>query len=303
MPTPANPQSSPSKEPTRVTIVEVAPRDGLQNDPGTYDAGAKVTFIEALAAAGAPVIEATSFVSPKAIPKLADAEEVMRRLHRRPGVRYVALVPNERGYDRALAAGVDAIALFAAATEEFSQANLRASIDEAFTRFAPVAARAKRDGIWLRGYVSVAFVCPYAGPVTTAAVRAVVERLVALDCDEIALADTIGVATSEDVHGLLDAMSGLVPPGRLALHFHDTHGRAIANVDAALEHGVAIFDSAAGGLGGCPFAPGAPGNLSTELLVSHLQRRGITTGVDVAATAAAVSDLRSSSRAPAHAPR
>lgn len=285
--------------PQRVTVVEVGPRDGLQNDPGTYDVAAKVAFIEALAAAGAPVIEATSFVSPKAIPKLADAERVMRTLRRRAGVRYVALVPNERGYERAIAAGVDSIALFASATEEFSQANLRASIDETFDRFIPVAARAKADGVWLRGYVSVAFVCPYAGPVGPEAVRRVVDRLVALDCDEIALADTIGAARPVDVHRLLGVMNGAIPRQRLALHFHDTRGLALANVDAALEQGVRIFDSAAGGLGGCPYAPGAPGNLATELLVDHLTQRGIATGVDVAALHHAMKNLRSAASAPA----
>lgn len=289
-------------KPHQVTIVEVGPRDGLQNDPETYPAAAKVAFIEALAAAGAPVIEATSFVSPKAIPKLADAEQVMSALQRRAGVRYVALVPNERGYDRARTAGVDSIALFASATEEFSQANLRASIAETFDRFAPVAARARRDGVWLRGYVSVAFVCPYAGPVAPDAVRAVAARLVALGCDEIALADTIGAAAPEAVHRLLDAMAGTVPHHRLALHFHDTRGQAIANVDAALEHGIAIFDSSAGGLGGCPFAPGAPGNLATELLVTHLEGRGIATGIVAGAVATAVTRLRASSASSASTP-
>ncbi len=298
-PTPAHqPSTASAGRPSSVTIVEVGPRDGLQNEPATYDAAAKVAFIEALADAGAPVIEATSFVSPKAIPKLADAEEVVRHLQRRDGVRYVALVPNERGYDRAVAAGVDSIALFAAATEEFSHANLRASIDETFDRFAPVAARAKVDGVWLRGYVSVAFVCPYAGPVAPAAVRAVVDRLVALDCDEIALADTIGAAAPDDVRRLLDAVASSVPADRLALHFHDTKGLALANVDAALDHGIAIFDSSAGGLGGCPFAPGAPGNLATDLLVNHLDQLGIETGIDVEAVRRAVATLRVSATVP-----
>lgn len=290
----SQPGSIPAGFPERITVVEVAPRDGLQNDAGTYDTEAKVAFIEALAAAGAPVIEATSFVSPKAIPKLADADEVMRSLRRRPGVSYVALVPNERGYERARAAGVDAVALFASATDAFSQANLQASIDETFDRFAPVAARANQDGVWLRGYVSVAFVCPYTGPVRPAAVRAVAERLLALQCDEIALADTIGAARPDDVHRLLDAVLDALPRDRLALHFHDTRGVAIGNVDAAIDHGITIFDSAAGGLGGCPYAPGAPGNLATELLVDHLAARGIATGIQPAGVRAALATLRAS---------
>ncbi len=278
--------------PRHVTIVEVGPRDGLQNDPHTYPTDAKLAFIEALAAAGAPVLEATSFVSPAAIPKLADAEEVMRRLTRRAGVRYVALVPNERGYDRAVATGVDAIALFASATEAFSQANLRASIDQTFARFEPVARRAKADWRWLRGYVSVAFACPYSGPTDPHQARDVAERLLALGCDEIALADTIGTAQPADVRRLLDTTLAAIPRDRLALHFHDTQGQALANIDTALaEYGIATFDSSAGGLGGCPYAPGAPGNIATELLVDHLTTRGITTGINPAAIRHAVADL------------
>lgn len=282
-----------TQRPQTVTIVEVGPRDGLQNDPHTYPTEAKVAFIEALTAAGAPVVETTSFVSPAAIPKLADAEAVMRDLHRQPGTRYLALVPNERGYERARAVGVDAVALFASATEAFSRANLRASIDESFARFAPVARRAQVDGVWLRGYVSVAIACPYSGPTDPRQARDVALRLHALGCDEIALADTIGAALPADITRLLETVLPSIPADRLALHLHDTRGAALANVDAALDHGITIFDSSAGGLGGCPYAPGAPGNLATEHLVAHLTARGIATCVDVAAVRRAVTALRS----------
>lgn len=278
--------------PTHVTIVEVGPRDGLQNDSRHYSTEAKVAFIGALANAGLPVVEAASFVSPAAIPQLADSDEVMRRLSRKDGVRYVALIPNERGYERAVGAGVDSIALFASATEEFSRANLRASIDDTFALFEAVAARARADRCWIRGYVSVAFTCPYAGPTEPEHVLKVARRLFDLGCDEIALADTIGVAEPDDVIALLDVVLPAIPRERLALHFHDTNGQAPVNVDAALEYGIATFDGSAGGLGGCPFAPGAPGNLATELLVEHLATRGIETGVDANAVRHAVSALR-----------
>lgn len=281
----------PDTTPGRVTIVEVGPRDGLQNDPRLFPVEARVAFIEALADAGTTVIETGSFVSPKAVPQMASSDEVMRRLSRRDGVRHIALVPNERGYERAREVGVDAIALFASATEAFSQANLRASIDESFARFAPVAQRAKADGVWLRGYVSVAFHCPYAGPTDPEQALAVAQRLLDLGCDEISIADTIGHATPAEVDRLLTLAIDTIPLDKLALHFHDTSGTALANVDAALAHGVTIFDSAAGGMGGCPYAPGAPGNLGTEALVAHLDSRGITAGVDADAVARAVGNL------------
>jgi isopropylmalate/homocitrate/citramalate synthase len=277
--------------PDRVTIVEVGPRDGLQNDPRLFPVEARVAFIEALAAAGATVIEAGAFVSPKAVPQMASSDEVLHRIERRPGVRYPALVPNEKGYDRAREAGVDAIALFASATEEFSQANIRASIDESFARFAPVVRRAKDDGVWVRGYVSVAFHCPYAGPTDPNDAVAVARRLLDLGCDEISIADTIGHAVPAEVDRLLALALDAIPLETLALHLHDTGGRALDNVDAALRHGVAIFDSAAGGMGGCPYAPGAPGNLGTEALVRHLEGRGIATGIDAGAVAHAVDTL------------
>jgi hydroxymethylglutaryl-CoA lyase len=277
---------------TGVTIVEVGPRDGLQNEPGIVPTAAKIAFIEALAAAGLPVVEATSFVSPTAVPQLADADEVMRTIRRRPGVRYPVLVPNERGFDRALAAGADAIALFTAATEAFCRANIRCSIDESFARFRPVVDRAKEHGIWVRGYVSVAFDCPYSGRVAPESAVAVASRLFALGCAEVSIADTIGTARPEDVARLLAVASEVLPATRIALHFHDTHGRAVDNVAVAYDAGITTFDSAAGGLGGCPFAPGAPGNVATEAVVAYFTGRGVETGVDREAVLAAVASLR-----------
>jgi hydroxymethylglutaryl-CoA lyase len=281
----------PDATPDQVTIVEVGPRDGLQNDPRRFSVGARIAFIEALADAGATAIETGAFVSPKAVPQMASSDEVMVRLDRRPGVRYLALVPNEKGYERARGVGVDAIALFASATEAFSQANIRASVDESFARFEPVVRRAKDDGAWVRGYVSVAFHCPYAGVTDPNEALAVAKRLLDLGCDEISIADTIGHAVPEEIDRLLDLAAGVLPWETLALHLHDTGGRALDNVDAALRHGVTIFDSAAGGMGGCPYAPGAPGNLGTEALVRHLESRGIATGIDAGAVARAVADL------------
>lgn len=278
--------------PRQVVVVEVGPRDGLQNEAQPVPTELKVAFIEQLADAGLPVIEVTSFVSPKAVPQLADAEEVMRRIARRPGTRYLALVPNERGLERALATGCDAIALFTAASEAFSQANVHASIEETFQRFRPVAERARAAGLWLRGYVSTAFHCPYLGPIAPDQVLSVAERLFALGCHEVALADTIGRATPRDVDRLLALATRAFEPSRLALHFHDTAGLALANVMIGLDYGITVFDASAGGLGGCPFAPGAPGNLATERLLALLEGLGIETGVDRTAVAAAVAALR-----------
>mgnify|MGYP001166104388 FL=1 len=266
--------------PATVTIAEVAPRDGLQNESVPVPTDLKVAFIDALSEAGFPVIECTSFVSPRAVPQLADAELVMQRIQRRPGTRYLVLVPNERGLDRALTVGCDAIALFAAATDAFSHANLRASIAETLARYAHVAAQAKRAGCWIRGYVSVAFHCPYSGPVAPEQAMRVAQELFAFGCDEIALADTIGTATPDDVARLLEAVLPSIPKERLALHLHDTYGRALDNVAVALSYGVTTFDAATGGLGGCPFAPGAPGNLATEVLLAFLEERGIVHGID-----------------------
>lgn len=277
-----------------VRIVEVGPRDGLQNESAPVPTAAKVAFVETLADAGFPVVEATSFVNPRAVPQLADAAEVMTAIRRRPGVRYLTLVPNERGLDRALAAGVDAIALFTAATEAFANANVGTTIDGTFERFAPVVARARGAGCWVRGYVSVAFGCPYAGDVPPADAVRVAERLFAIGCDEVALADTIGSATPALVSTVLDEAANPLPAERLALHFHDTAGTALENVAAGLAAGIRTFDASAGGLGGCPFAPGAPGNLATETLLDALHADGWSTGVDAAKVRAAVADLRAS---------
>jgi isopropylmalate/homocitrate/citramalate synthase len=243
--------------------------------------------VDALSRAGLPVIEVTSFVNPKAVPQLADAADVMNAIHRVPGSRYPVLIPNDRGLQRALETGVDAIALFTAATDAFAEANVGTTIDGTFDRFLPVAGTARDRGLWLRGYVSVAFGCPYSGAVHPAAVVSVAERLLALGCDEICLADTIGTANPASVKAIVGATKSSVPTDRLALHFHDTSGTALANVAEALGHGVRIFDSAAGGLGGCPFAPGAPGNLGTRQLVARLDELGLHTGVDIEEVSAA----------------
>ncbi len=278
----------------QVRIVEVGPRDGLQNEPLRVPTAIKICFIEALAAAGLPEVEATSFVNPAAVPQLADADDVLRGVQRIPGTRYSVLVPNERGLDRALAAGADAISLFASATEAFSEANLRAPIDATFTRFAPVAERVRAEGLWLRGYVSVAFGCPFSGGVEPDQPVEVARRLFDLGCDEVAFADTIGSAVPGGVTALLELASLTIPVERLALHFHDTRGTALVNVEAGLAAGVRVFDGSAGGLGGCPFAPGAPGNLATEALVEVLHLSGFSTGVDPDAVRSAVKLLRSS---------
>jgi isopropylmalate/homocitrate/citramalate synthase len=279
-----------------IEIVEVGPRDGLQNESRIVPTAAKIAFVDALTAAGLRSIEVTSFVNPAAVPQLADAGEVMRGIQRRLGVRYSALVPNERGFDRAIEAGVDAIALFTAATDAFCQANTRCSIQESFRRFAPVVERAKSAQIWIRGYVSVAFDCPYSGKVQPDAAIAVAHRLFALGCDEVSIADTIGTATPADVGALLDRAANVLPFDHTALHFHDTSGQAISNVAVALERDIRIFDASAGGLGGCPFAPGAPSNLATEGLLAYLEEQGIATGVDRAAVQEAVSALRDEMR-------
>jgi hydroxymethylglutaryl-CoA lyase len=264
-----------------VTVVEVGPRDGLQNEAVTVPSAAKVELIERLAAAGLPVVEATSFVSPRAVPQLADADAVLPAVHRRPGVRYPVLVPNLRGLERALAAGADAVAVFTAASEAFTQANINMSVAQSLLAFAPVLQRAHAEGMWTRGYISTAFGCPYQGAVEPAVVAGIAAALSGLGCDEISLGDTIGVGRPEQVPEVVGAVAASVPVERVALHLHDTGGRALENVAAGLDAGVRVFDSSAGGLGGCPFAPGAPGNLATEALVEMLEAGGYETGVDV----------------------
>jgi hydroxymethylglutaryl-CoA lyase len=263
-----------------VTVVEVGPRDGLQNEAAIVPAAAKVELIERLADAGLAVVEATSFVSPRAVPQLADADEVLPAVHRRPGVRYPVLVPNMRGLERALHAGADAVAVFTAASEAFAHANINMSVAQSLLAFAPVLQRARAEGMWTRGYVSTAFGCPYQGAVEPAVVAGIAAALSGLGCDEISLGDTIGVGLPEQVPEVVGAVTASVPVERIALHLHDTGGRALENVAAGLDAGVRVFDSSAGGLGGCPFAPGAPGNLATEALVDLLHARGHETGVD-----------------------
>ncbi len=268
--------------PARATVTEVGPRDGLQNEKEVVPADAKVAFVEALADAGLKEIEVSSFVSPKWVPQLADAEEVFRCLRPREGVVYSALVPNGKGLERALACGVRKVAVFTAATETFSRKNVNASVAETIDRFRPVAEAARSAGVPVRGYVSTAFGCPYEGPVDPAAAARVCRDLLDLGCVEVSVGDTIGVATPCRVlEGLAALEAAGVPRERTALHFHDTRGTALANVLAALQAGYSSFDSSAGGLGGCPFAPGAGGNLATEDLLYLLEGLGIATGVSL----------------------
>lgn len=277
--------------PRAVTVVEVGPRDGLQNEAGLVPVEAKVAFVDALAAAGLPVVEVTSFVSPRAIPQLADAEQVVAGIHPRDGVRYPVLVPNMRGLDRAERAGVGAIAVFTAASESFTRANIGMSIGGSLHTFGPLLARAAELGWWRRGYVSTAFGCPYEGAVDASKVVEVAEMLLGLGCDEISIGDTIGVAEPDDVRRVGTMLLDHVPVERVALHLHDTRGRALENVRAGLELGIAVYDASAGGTGGCPYAPGAPGNLATESLCELLDDLGISHGVDIDAVRAAAAGI------------
>jgi hydroxymethylglutaryl-CoA lyase len=273
--------------PDRVTIVEVGPRDGLQNEAQPIPTDDKIAFIERLAGAGLRFVEATSFVSPKRIPQLADAAEVASRLPKRPGVVYSALVPNAKGLERALEAGVPRIAVFTAASETFTQKNIGMSIAQSLEGFRDVVSAARARGVTARGYVSTCFVCPYEGEVPKERVREVAAALLALGVDEVSLGDTIGAAAPRDVERVVEHVAGAVPKRKIALHFHDTYGTALANVHAGLQLGITTFDASAGGLGGCPYAPGASGNLATEDLVYFLDRMGIACGVDLKKLAAA----------------
>lgn len=265
-----------------VRVYEVGPRDGLQSEAQPVPLEAKLRYIELLVDAGLREIEATSFVSPRAIPQLADADELMARLGRRPGVRFPVLVPNARGMERAVAAGAEGICVFTAASEPYARANINMTIAASLEAFGPVLDTAHRRGIWSRGYLSTAFGCPYQGEVGEAAVVGVAQQLFDLGVDEVAVSDTIGVAVPGDVRRVLGAlMNAGVSPKRLAMHFHDTRGTALANVTAALELGVRAFDAAAGGTGGSPYAPGAAGNLATEDLVYMLDREGLSHGVSL----------------------
>lgn len=273
--------------PRRVTVVEVGPRDGLQNEARSLSIDQRVAFCDALSAAGLPVVEVGAFVSPRWVPQMAGTEDVLLRVEKRPGVRLPVLVPNRIGFDLARKAGAREIAIFTAASETFNQRNINASIDESFSRFAEFVPEARREGLRVRGYVSTCFGCPYEGSVRASDVVEVARRLLEVGCDEISIGDTIGVAVPTEVSELVDRLTEAVPVERLAVHFHDTRGTALANVLAALQEGVTIVDSSAGGLGGCPYAPGASGNLATEDLVYMLQGMGIATGVDLAAVAEA----------------
>ena len=275
-----------------VRITEVGPRDGLQNEKGIVPVDAKVAFVDVLSEAGFPEIEVSSFVSPKWVPQLGDAAEVFARIRRRPGTVYSALVPNERGMEGALAAQVDKVAVFAAASEGFSRANTGGSIAEVLARFAPVIASARAARIPVRGYVSCVVRCPYDGPTAPASVRAVVEQLLALGVDEIDLGETLGVAEPADIARLYEEVARAVEPGLTTLHLHDSNGRALDNARAALSLGVRSFDASAGGLGGCPYAPGARGNVDTAALVTAVEAEGYTTGVDREAVARAMSSIR-----------
>jgi hydroxymethylglutaryl-CoA lyase len=275
------------KLPSRVTVVEVGPRDGLQNEATPLSIDDRVGFCNRLGAAGLPVVEVGALVSPSWVPQMAGSEEVLRRVVRRPGLRLSVLVPNRKGFDRARAAGSPEIAVFTAASETFNRRNSNATIDESFARFAGFLPEARQEGLRVRGYVSTCFGCPYEGPVPAERVAEVVRRLVESGCEEISIGDTIGVAVPTQVSDLVGRLGEALPVARLAVHFHDTRGTALANVLAALQEGVAVVDSSAGGLGGCPYAPGASGNLATEDLVYMLHGMGIATGVDLAAVAEA----------------
>lgn len=267
--------------PQRVRIVEVGPRDGLQNEPTQVPTAAKIELIDRLSATGLQTIEATSFVSPKWVPQLADAGEVYAGIDRRPGVAYPVLVPNLQGYERARAVGATEVAVFTAASEAFNRRNTNAGIDESLERFAPVLERARADGVQVRGYVSTVLGCPYQGEVPLADVVRVARALHAMGCYEVSLGDTIGVGTPGKARAMLRAVAAEVPMPALAVHFHDTWGQALANVLACLEEGVAVVDSAVAGAGGCPYAKGASGNVASEDVVYMLHGLGIETGVDL----------------------
>ena len=266
-----------------VRIVEVGPRDGLQNETANVPTADKIALIDRLSATGLGTIEATSFVSPTWVPQLADAAEVFAGIRRREGVAYPVLVPNERGYERARAAGATEVAVFSAASEAFNQRNINASIDESLARFVPVLERAARDGVRVRGYVSTVLGCPYQGEVPVDEVVRVAGRLHAMGCYEVSLGDTIGIGTPVKAREMLRAVADAVPMSALAVHFHDTRGQALANILACLEEGVRVVDSAVSGTGGCPYAKGASGNVATEDVVYMLEGMGMRTGVDLAA--------------------
>lgn len=269
-----------------VRIVEVGPRDGLQNEKGIVSTADKIELIDRLSATGLPVVEATSFVSPKWVPQLADAADVYRGISRRPGVEYPVLVPNLLGYDRAREVGVTHIAVFTAASDEFNRRNTNAGIDESLERFAPIVARAKSDGVRVRGYVSTVLGCPYQGEVAVADVVRVSQALHRMGCEEVSLGDTIGIGTPAKARHMLRAVANEVPMEALAVHFHDTYGQALANILACIEEGIRVVDSAVSGTGGCPYARGASGNVASEDVIYMLHGMGMQTGVDLQALVA-----------------
>lgn len=263
-----------------VTIFEVGPRDGLQNIKAQVATADKIALIDALGQAGLTRIEATSFVSAKWVPQLSDAAEVMAGITRRPGVRYAVLTPNLRGYEAAIAAGADEVAVFASASEGFSRANLNCCIEDSLARFAPILEAAKGQGMPVRGYLSAVIACPYDGPTLPAAVTRLARRMLDMGCYEISLGDTIGAGNAASTAALLGDVAAEVPPALLAGHFHDTRGAALEMVDVALDYGIRVFDASVAGLGGCPYAPGAPGNVATEALDARLTAAGLSTGID-----------------------
>ena len=273
--------------PPKVTIVEVGPRDGLQNERALVTTADKIAFIDQLSAAGYSIIEVGAFVSPKWVPQMADATEVMAGITKRPGTRYTALVPNQKGLERAIAAGLNEVAIFAAASETFSRKNINQSIDESLATYAAVCRDALAAGVRVRGYLSTCFVCPFEGYIEPAQVADVAAKLIDLGVYEVAVSDTIGAAQPGHVIRVLNAVNKRLALEQIALHFHDTRGTALANVLAALDFGVTTFDSSAGGLGGCPFAPGAAGNLATEDLLFMLSGLGIDSGVSIDAVSIA----------------
>jgi len=272
--------------PERVTLVEVGPRDGLQNESRPVSADTRIALVDRLAAAGLPVVEAGAFVSPRWVPQMADSDAVLTGITPRAGVRYPVLVPNTKGLDKALASGAREIAVFAAASERFSKKNINASIAESLERFAPVMEQARANGLAVRGYVSCVLGCPYEGEIAPEQVAWVAERLVELGCYEVSLGDTIGVGTPLKARRLVETVGARVPVEQLAAHFHDTYGQALANLVTVLDQGIATVDTAVAGLGGCPYAPGAAGNVATEDVLYMLDGMGIATGADLHAVAA-----------------
>ena len=263
-------------------IFEVGPRDGLQNEPREIPVSEKVALVDCLSRAGFGRIECASFVSPKWVPQMAGSGEVLAGITRAEGVRYAALAPNMQGYEAAMVAGADEVAIFASASEGFSRKNINASIAESIARFTPILEEARHVDVPVRGYVSCVVECPYDGPVAPSEVARVADMLFAMGCYEISLGDTIGAGRPDSIARMLLAVRDVVPVGRLAGHYHDTHGRAMANIDASLSLGVRVFDAAVGGLGGCPYAPGSAGNVATEAVNAHLRALGYETGLDQA---------------------